>query len=694
MAYTLTASPAYTVRPGTMVLPDGIIFSAVFHDCKSCGLHLYHLPDLEQVTIPFTDDYRYGSLYSMKIDNLSPLEWGYRYYTDKETFCDPYARELLPVTIDGKEITLSRPFPYPENTLPAYGSRGHRKWSERVMYCVHVQGFTASRTAHCAHKGTFRGLVDKIPYLQKLGVNALELMPVYELREHKLAEPVKENYWNFGEGCYFAPKRAYADCSKKATQDNSGSSKNKKSKLPGNPQTEFYQMVKAMHEAGIEVFLQLFFPDNVAIQTQLETARFYVTHYGIDGFHLKGNSAALQTIASDPMLSDTALFYYSFPYEELQKKDRENPNIGRPSVRHLCEYTDDFQTLARRFVKSDNQVLREFVKAFITVPAKHGSVHYVTNYEGFTLMDLVSYNWKHNDANGEDNRDGNDTNWSWNCGIEGPTHKKDIRALRNRQMRNLMTLNLLAQGTPLILAGDERCNTQSGNNNPYCQNNETGWVNWKETTDSKAMLRFTQQLLAFRREHAVFRRSKPFTFNDPKAIGYPDISTHGKEAWKPDLSGYSHTVGILLPEIYAEENPQESFLYLALNMHWHEQRLALPKLPAGYRWHLLMDTFQEDPFVCEETTGQKPLAEKSADSVKCTGKKLEDQHGLSIRGRSIQILQAVKCEVEKPQGMTSRKKHAQVHEKRAEVSADTLHDRLSGAPSDETPKDTAAQNKG
>lgn len=624
MAYALTAAPAYTDRPGTRILKDGVVFSSVFRDCAACGLILYHLPDLEEIRIPFTDEYRYGSLYSVKICGLLPAEWGYRYYRDEISFEDPYARELMQVALHGKKVTLSRLYPHPEDSLPAYGSKKRRDWSERILYCVHVQGFTASRSSHSAARGTFRGLAEKASYLGKLGINGVELMPVYELRP-RLPERIlpkkegqedaaaaaqetkdneaaaKPNYWNFGEGCYFAPKKEYA-----ATDS---------------PQEEFKSMVDTLHQNGIEVFLQLYFTENVSIQTQLETARFYVTHYQIDGFHLKGNASALQTIASDPMLSDTALFYYDFPYEDLKREDRENPTVGRPSVHHLCEYNENFQTLARRFVKSDNQVLREFVKLFVTVPCGHGSVHYVTNYEGFTLMDLVSYNWKHNEANGEENRDGCDNNWSWNCGVEGPSHKKDIRTLRNRQMRNLMALNLLAQGTPLLLSGDERCNSQGGNNNPYCQNNETGWMNWKDTVDSKAMLSFTQKLIAFRKEHGIFRRKHPFGFNDPKAIGYPDISFHGSEAWKPDLSGYSHTVGILLPEAYDEENPRDSFLYLAINMHWHSQLLALPRLPEGYFWRVVMDTFSEDPFRPENEQPQDPRS-------------------ISCGGRSVQILLA------------------------------------------------------
>ncbi len=660
MSYQFSVSPAHTVLPGTVVEKDGVVFSAVFRNCTNCGLVLYHLPDLEEVRIPFTDEQRYGSLYSVLVRDLDPAKWGYRYYRDDVTFEDPYARELETVFIeedDGiaaadknetseiveeagkpgkkkKELTLCRLFPQAEDSLPAYG-QSRKPWSDTNIYLLHVKGFTASRSSGTRHGGTFDGVIEKIPYLQSLGITAVELMPVYELRPEMLGEVVGEpkdiasgrynisvsgdagiekadkkvNYWNFGEGCYFAPKRAYS--------------------ASGRPQEEFLSMVNALHKAGIDVYLQMFFPDTVSIQTQLEAARFYVTHYHIDGFHLKGNDAALKTLASDPMLSDTAVLYYDFPYDDLQKEDKENPYIGRPSIEHLGEYKDDYETLIRRFVKSDNGVLRSFVKAMVTVPKGHGSVHYFGDYEGFTLADLVSYNGKHNEANGEDNRDGRDNNYSWNCGVEGRSYKKEIRTLRIRQMKNFLSLNYLSQGTPLLNAGDERCNSQGGNNNPYCQDNETGWMNWKETVDGHTILDFTRQMIALRKAHPILRQSEPFRFNDYKLSGYPDISLHGAEAWKPDYSDYSHCVGILLNENYADEAPADSYLYIAVNMHWHSQRLAIPALPEGFKWHILMDTFEDSSFVSE--------------SERAAGKDLlEDPHHVSVRCRSIMVLQAVR----------------------------------------------------
>ena len=652
MAYTFETLPAYTVLPGTTVHENSVDFSCIFRDCHTCGLILYHLPDLEEVRIPFGNECRYGSLYSVRVIGLKPSEWAYRYYRDDYLFDDPYARELVDVRIDGRPVTLGRLFPYCEDSLPAYGAGETHTWAEQVVYCLHVKGFTASSSSKVPkkEKGTLEGLIRKIPYLKELGVTAVEILPPYELKpaaqggtsgepadmteeqraeawrvtrqlEAQILKPSqqdgepedaapdgqdvpagpaqKPNYWNFGEGRYFAPKREYA-----ASEA---------------PQQEFRRMVDALHAAGIHVFVQLYFPETVSLQLQIEAARFYVTHYQVDGLHIKGWSAAYRALAADPMLSGTALLGDSFPDDYLSPVDKTDPTAGRPSPHHLCEYKDDFETLARRLVKSDEGVLRGFVREFTGVTAGHGKLHYITNYEGFTLKDLVMYNGKHNEANGEDNRDGTNENYSWNCGAEGPTRKREITKLRFRQMCNLTAMNLLAQGTPLLLAGDEHGNSQDGNNNAWCQDNETGWVTWKESADGRRIHAFTARLIAFRKEHSILRRSKVFTGIDTKATGYPDLSLHGREAWRPDLSDTSRTVGIMYAESYAEENPENDLLYIALNLHWHDQQLALPKPPEGQEWRIVMDTYLERPFPDE------PLLPA-------------DPRRTDVRTRSIQIL--------------------------------------------------------
>ena len=604
MTATFQISPAHTAQPGTSALQDGAVFGAVFHDCERCGLILYHLKDHSQVRVPFTEEMRFGSLYSVRLTGIDPKEWAYRFYRDDYSFVDPHARRLSKIATEDGVLTVCHLFPMAEDVLPRVKPMKRPAWPDRFIYQMHLKGFTASKTSKVQNKGTFRAAAAKIPYLKELGVTAVELLPVYELREKEAAvDTEKVNFWNFGEGCYFAPKASYA--------------------ASDHPQKEFYDMVQAFHEAGIEVYLQLYFPDTVSIQTQVEAARFYVTHYQIDGFRLQGSPKALSALASDPLLTGTSLIYYNFPYEDLQKEDRENPTIGKLPVRHLAESTNAFARLTRKLVKSDDQVIREFAKAFVSVPKEHGDIHYVASYEGFTLADLVSYNWKRNDGNGENNNDGEDDNLSWNCGVEGKTGKKDIRTLRIRQMKNFLLLNFLSQGTPLLHAGDERCNSQDGNNNPWCQDNETGWMSWKETVDARQILEFTKKISAFRRDHAIFRRRTPFLFSDPEASGFPDVSFHGKEAWKPDFGGHSHCIGILLNEAYAQTDPQSALLYIAVNAHWHNQQFGVPTPPPGWRWRLVADTYQENSF-----PGDPPV--------------IQDQRHVHVHGRSIQILRAVK----------------------------------------------------
>ena len=623
-SYTFKISPACYIVPGTRIEQDSVIFSTIIRGSSDCGLLLYHLPDMEKVRVPFSDEFRYGDLYSVKISRLSPEKWAYEYYREDTTFTDPYARELMHVYLEGEKKILCRLYPVPETKIGSAPALAPLVWPNEVLYCLHVKGMTASRSSRTTRRGTFAALEQKIPHLKSIGVTVVELLPVYELCPEKdrpsgkavsfselSAEPPlddkktsKTNYWNFGKGYYFAPKAAYAST--------------------GKPLREFYHMVEAFHTEGIRVYLQLYFPETVSIQEQLETARFYKTHYHIDGFHLKGDDHALTAMAADPVLSDTVLLYYTFPYEKLS---RENPEPA--ALYHLAEARDDYERLLRRFVKSDDLTMADFLREFIHVETGHGQIRYVTNYEGFTLMDLVSYNHKHNEDNGEENRDGNDNNLSWNCGVEGRSRKKEIRVLRMRQIKNFLTLLFLTQGTPMLTAGDELGNSQEGNNNPYCQDNEIGWVNWKDNEDSRVILKFTENISAFRKQHAVFRANRPFEMTDYKVYGYPDLSLHGKEAWKPDIEGCSHTIGVCYCENYAQPEQDEEhkaparLLYVAINMHWDSQQLGLPTPPPGQEWRICVDTSAEDSFP-EAMTAVK------------------DEQCITLPGRTVQILETFK----------------------------------------------------
>ena len=450
----------------------------------------------------------------------------------------------------------------------------------------------------------------------------------------------RPNYWGYGRGLYCALRPEYGS------------------------QQDFAKMVSALHRAGIRVLLQIDFEKGISEIRQIDLLRFYVDRYGVDGFRLLGCVPSIEAIASAPSLSETALFYDFFPFQELQEAEeagamlyeqdidtlfpedlqeeesretglndntagsahinvekrgglrpvrtsgRSNPARHSVSFSNLVTCGGDFQMLLRRFVKSDDYVMKDFLKLFLSVSERHGQLRTVTGFDGFTLADLVSYNERHNEANGEFGLDGQAENYSWNCGVEGPSRDHLIVKLRRKQMRNLMTLLMLAQGTPLIRQGDERCNTQDGNNNPYCQDNPISWIDWQDSAEGRALTGFTARLLDFRRNHPVFRSRRPFQYIDYYGIGHPDVSLHGAEAWKPDLGAFSHSIGICYCENYADDHfpgkgrkslqakgVQPSFVYLAVNMYWEELSLALPKLPPHYMWKVFMDTEKEEGFL-------------------------------------------------------------------------------------------------
>ena len=254
----------------------------------------------------------------------------------------------------------------------------------------------------------------------------------------------------------------------------------------------------------------------------------------------------------------------------------------------------------RPFLKGDGCMLEKVQRRMRENPLKCGRINYFTNYNGFTMMDMVSYNDKHNEANGEDNRDGNPYNQSWNCGEEGPSKKRQVNALRSRQYKNAMSMLFLSQSTPLIFMGDEFGNSQKGNNNPYCQDNEITWLNWKDKEKHKELYQFTEKIIALRKAHPILHNRKELRLMDYYAYGYPDLSYHGAEAWLAAKGSNDRQIGMLYCGKYAKINKRfdDDFFYVALNMHWEPKELALPKLPKGMTWELCYTTGSE-PELCE-----------------------------------------------------------------------------------------------
>ena len=630
-AHSIKVDPANCTIPGVTVTDDGIVVTAVFRGEKPCGLILYNMVDDEKITVAFTDQYRFGSLYSAKITNLDPSAWCYRFYCGDTCFPDPCSRSLVEHVSEGERFIAGGFFYDPDDRLPPCRCTKLRRAGDEVIYSLHIRGFTMLCEGLKSCPGTFSAAAERAGYLQQLGVTAVELMPVYELQPQTRAEngprtmedalalypvgrdglPVKDlsvvrtNYWGYGRGFYYAPK---------AELSTPG--------YAGGAQKEFADMVECFHSFGISVYLQLYFTASVTSQQQIGIARYYVTHYAVDGFRLMGPVADIRAFSTDPLLSDVRLFHTEFPYGDIEGMDAENPESGAISTEHLSNYNPRFSQLIRRFCKSDDYVMREFLYEFLKVPSGHGSVRYVCSSDGFTLRDLVSYSEKHNEPNGEGGIDGPDENFSWNCGAEGESAQDDINRLRRNQIRNFLTLVLLSQGTPLINAGDEAFNTQYGNNNPYCQDNETGWIGWDNGKTGDGIRTLVRRLIAFRNEHPVFRGIKPFKNMDYIACGYPDLSLHGNEAWKPDLGHFSHAIGICLCENYVRSSEKTELIYLAVNMHWEKQELGLPKLAPGRRWNLLADTSLEETFLTGECV-------------------LEDQHVVETAPRSIRILNTV-----------------------------------------------------
>ncbi|NLC74266.1 MAG: hypothetical protein GX685_03355 [Clostridiales bacterium] len=650
---------AYSVKPGAFVTGEGIVFSVVLvpgmHGSvpEKCGIRLFDMQIHTRTDILFRDGDRIGSLYSIMVAGLCPDHLSYCYFIGDNFLNDPYAHRLVslyPGTDDDIRVSALSELDDRVRVSPLHGKY---HWSDRMFYLLNVRAFTKEKASGVKARGTFEGVTEKTDYLLGLGVTTVELMPVTELCpskeargryltssysiivpkvhksrigqtgkteqtdsgkhialrvEHNIPDEVRPNLWGFVEGYYNAPRAAFA-------------------KGEEHPEKELLEMVKAFHRAGIEVVIQLFFPDAVPDGVIVDTAHYWATRYGIDGLHLMGSHIPLSQLAKDPLLSETMLFSYNFPYEQLKQDPRDEHilsvampmNGSNPSSQNseslLADYNDNFMYLLRSFVKGDDMVLSDFIRAFLHVPSGHGNLHYAANYYGFTLNDLVSYSRKHNEDNGEENRDGNDNNMSWNCGVEGRSRKKSTLELRQRQMRNFITLVMLSQGTPLIHAGDESENSQNGNNNPYCQDNEIGWTSWKKTESSQSLTDFTGKISSFRKEHSVFRKSEPFHFGDYLNIGYPDISYHGRDAWKPDFSGYSHMIGILYCEDYepafrsgqrvvsagTDDNnnaakQSDHLLYLAINMYWQNSDFGLPHLKGDQSWYVIMNTSLDSPF--------------------------------------------------------------------------------------------------
>lgn len=563
---------------------DGGIHVSTVAAAKACSLLLFVKEDKngkearfrEVRNIPFPEEGKTGHVWSMTLNGAFD-DLYYAFEADGKRFSDPYGRSFAGRERWGrlshaKRLLLS---PVAEPEFDWQGDRPlHIPYEDCIVYRAHVRGLTKHASSGTEHRGTFRGVVDKIPYFKELGITTLELLPPVEFQEVMMPENVEGNpygtseptgrlnYWGYAKAGMFAPKASYAD--------------------PGtNPVTEFKYMVRELHKAGLEVVPELYFSGREVPEFVLETVRFWVREYHVDGIHLTGYAPTV-LLATDPYLAGTKLWALSW--------EAEKPAAGEK--KHLGEYNDGFLIDMRRALKGDEEQMSSLIYRNRRNPAETGVLNFMAGTNGFTMMDMVSYDQKHNEANGENNRDGSDYNYSWNCGAEGHVRKKKIQELRSRQLRNAMLLLFLSQGTPVLLAGDEFGNSQNGNNNAYCQDNEISWLNWNLNKWDQALLDFVKHVIAFRKAHPVFHMEQEPRVMDYLACGHPDISYHGVNAWQPEFENFRRQIGILYCGAYAKKpnGENDDFFFVIFNMHWEPHSFALPNLPKNLVWSLAFDT--------------------------------------------------------------------------------------------------------
>jgi len=619
--FTYRVEEGKLYRPGVKRTKEGICFTVVVPDNKRCSLLLYKKGEEEvAAAIPMGRSVRFGAIRSLLIERLPIDEYEYNYLIDGKVVTDPYASRIcgrevwgVPVSGDGKIRG--------KIVCDSYDWEGDKPlqvpYEDVIAYATHVRGFTMDDSSRVKAKGTFAGIMEKIPYLQELGINQLELMPVYEFEEVSGAtasdgNPVRTNrgtgmnYWGYGAGFYFAPKASYS--------------------AAGDPVHEIKDLVKALHKAGIELILEFYFPKGTKANLILECIRYWVLEYHIDGVHVNSNGTPVEVLAQDPLLTHTKImtegFDLSWIYEETYV----------PGYRNLAVYTDDFCVPARRLLKGDEGQIGTFTAQARRNPRKCAVVNYLASHNGFTLKDMVSYEEKHNEANGEGNNDGTNYNYSWNCGEEGITRKKAVVQLRMQQLRNAFVMLFFSQGTPLIYGGDERGNSQQGNNNAYCLDNEISWINWKPTKAETFLPEYVKLLIAFRKKYPIFRQKTELTMTDYLSCGIPDVSYHGKKSWFGDFEDYSRGIGILYAGNYVkakvseQETGQETdspSFYVIYNFHGSEREFAIPTLPRGREWKIAIDTAKEG------CTGIYPEGQE---------RKMEGEKTIMVQGRTVLVL--------------------------------------------------------
>ena len=666
---SIRVSPGKAVRAGTTVTAEGVYFTVFSRNAKKVFLDLYASPedaapyhtvelnpdtnktgDLWHV---FVEGLKPGDLYLYRVDGPFTPTRGHRFDKTQPLF-DPRAKAYSEGSVfkymhPGKDKNLER---MPKCVIVddnSYDWEDDRPLEipleKSIIYEMHVKGFTASPTSGVEHPGTYRGVIEKIPYLQSLGVSAVELLPVMEFDEYENSNinprtgVRMKNYWGYSTIGFFAPKCSYAS-----------------DRSPGACVREFKDMVKALHNAGIEVLLDVVFNhtaegnengvslnfrgfDNKIFYHLVPDHKEYYMNYSGCGNAVNANHPVVQDFIID------CLHYWvlemhvdGFRFDlasELTRDEKGCPSDIAPLTKRIsedsilrktkiiaepwdcagayqignfpggrwCEWNDHYRDGIRRFVRGDEFVANEAATRIagsndlyaLSGRGPINSINFITAHDGFTMNDLVTYNCKHNEENGEENRDGSDNNLSYNHGFEGPTINPKIEAIRAQKVRNFFTTLMLSQGVPMFVSGDEVRRTQGGNNNPYCQDNEISWFNWDDVKNNAQILEFVQNLIALRNQHPVFHRrdffggSRTSLFNEP-----PDISWFNYDGTIPDWKKMNRYLGFRLGGKATGLTSDDNDFFVAMNMDIHDVTITIPKPSAGRKWFRTIDTSIEN----------------------------------------------------------------------------------------------------
>lgn len=686
----------YAIRPGNpmpfgaSVLPDGVNFSIFSRHATGCTLLLFDLDQVEPfLEIPLPQQYRIGDVYAITVlgVNHHKVEYGFRldgpwspeqgHRFDQDCILlDPYAKAIGGRKIWGTHFDPKDPFQHRARIL----ADGIFDWGEDrplarpiedcVIYEMHVRGFTRHPSSGVADPGTYAAIREKIPYLKDLGVNCIELMPIFEFDEFEHSREVPEtgelllNYWGYSPIAFFAPKSGYA-CSQE----------------PSGEANELKSLIKDLHANGFEVILDVVFnhtaegndqgptisykgidnsiyyiltPDGYFYNFSgtgntfncnhprvrnliIDCLRYWVAEYHVDGFRFDLASIMtrdvngmplldpplLREMVDDPVLSRTKLIAEPWDADGLY-------HLGSfPAYDRWAEWNGRYRDTMRTFLKGDRGHMRAVAHALMGSPDLYAgrgpiaTINFITAHDGFTLMDLVSYNDKHNEANHEPGDNGTNNNNSWNHGAEGPTDDPEINTLRRRQIKNALAMLMVSQGVPMILMGDEIGRTQQGNNNAYNQDNELSWMNWSLVEDNGDILRFFKACIAFRNAHSSLRNGHFLRQEDHQNRGCADLIWHGLRPEKPNWAVNSHTLAFTLCGSYGKGAlVEDDDIYVAMNMHWKDHVFELPQPREGRAWHVFANTGDLNAPVHEPN--EEPL--------------LPNQQKILLRSRSVVIL--------------------------------------------------------